>query len=260
MSQITYPVTFDGVDLNIVPGLTVLSTDPYKPAKRSLNSALIAHSDRSRLMSAYYTERNITVRVGITRTTRRLLEQSVDSLMNIIQGREKELVIPQSTGLRTYTSTFADAVTDKDGGSYLEFELIFSCSDRFGYDIASTLLLQITNYTSSNRSDRLEFGGSAEWQAPVITFTYSVITDGTTKTVTVGNSNTGQEVNITRTWAAGDVVEIDSKNKTVKVNGIEVAFTGAIPEWNTGFGYWYYQDNFSTRTFSGQIRHTRRFV
>lgn len=260
MSQIVYAANFNNNDLTLVNGLTVLATDPYTPPKRTVSSGIIARSNKSKVASAFYTERYITVRVNVVRATRALMEQSLDSLMTLLQGIEKILVLNQGANGRKYYATLSDTNIVAAGGSYLEMDLIFECADRFGYDSAATLLLQVTNFTSSNRSDPLNFGGSAPWQAPVITLTYSVVTGGTSKAVTIGNSNTGQQVVITRTWAAGDVIQIDSFNKTVKVNGLEVAFVGAIPEWPPGSGYWYYSDTLASRTFSAQILNTNRYT
>lgn len=263
MSKISYPAIYNDIDLTSVEGLTVLKTDPYRPPKRSLSLANLIRTNKSKLTGAYYTERNITVRVEITRNTRALMEQSLDTLMGILQPLEKALVLNQGVSRRKYYCTFSDSVIVEEsaGGSYLELDLVFACSDRFGYDLGATNLLNISSaYTSADRSDGLTFQGSALWQVPVITITYSALTGGTNKAVTIGNGNTGQAVTITRTWTAGDVIQIDCYNKTVKVNNIEVAFTGAIPEWNRGFGYWYYNDALTTRSFTGSITCVFRYV
>lgn len=262
MSYLAYPITFNGIDLNTVSGLTVLKTNPYHLPTRELSIADLARTSKSKINSAYYKERLILVRVGITRATRALLETSIDSLMTILQPIDKVLVLPQAGGLRKYYTTLSDAVVNEEveGGSYIEMDLIFTCSDRFGYDINPTVLLSFPAYTSSNRSDGLTFRGSAPWQVPVITLTFSSITSGTNKAIVVGNSSTGQQVTITRTWASTDIVEIDSYNKTVKVNGVAIDYTGVIPEWEPGFGYWYYSDTFGTRTFIGSITCVFRYT
>lgn len=267
MSQIINPVLFDGVDLNIVAGVTILRTDPYRPPRRSLSMSVVTRTNKSKVNSGFYVERTITVHVGISRATRALVEQSLDSLMQLVQGLEKPLVFLQSDTLRKYYATLSDApIGDMSGGSYLELDLVFDCSDRYGYDLAPTLLLSMSGYTSANRSDGLIFAGSAEWQLPMITVTYVTITDGTAKTVTVGNSQTGQQVAVTRTWVPGDVLTVgyvlinNSYEPSVKVNGVETDFVGAIPEWRNGPGYWYYSDTFTARSFNGSITQVRRYV
>lgn len=263
MSKIVYPVFFNDIDINTVNGLTVLETDPYATPRRNLGIAEIIRTERNRLTGAFYEPRQINVRVELSRKTRALMEQSQDELMAILQPTEKPLVFTQSLSQRKYTATFSDAIPEKRsaGGSYLEQVLSFLCNDAFGYDLTATTLLSITSaYTSMSRSDRLTFGGSALWQTPVFRITFSAVAGSGERYVTIGNADIGQAVTITRTWANGDYIEIDSNNDTVKVNGVEVAHVGRPPRFNKGFGWWYYIDNFTSRSFTGNITCAFRYV
>jgi hypothetical protein len=255
-------VSFDSNDLaTAVPGLTVLKTNAYQPGKRTLSNYGIARTNLNKVNSAFYTDRTLDVRVGITRTTRDLAEQSLDTLLGILQGQEKALIVSESSTRRQYTATMLDTPILVGGGAYMEVDLIFYLSDSFGYDLASTLLLQITNYTSSYKSDRLLFSGSANFQAPVITITFTAVGSATSKTVLIGNSGNGQQLTITRTWVAGDVLVINERaTNPVTINGLPVAFTGSIPQWPPGFGFWSYSDNFTSRTINGQIGCNFRWV
>lgn len=256
MSVIQNPCFFNGYDLTSVPGLTVLSTNPYIPPQRKINIADIIRTDRAKATSAFYTKRQISVKVGITAGSRALIEQALDSLMAMLQGVEKELIMNQGAGQRKYFATLSDAVINASGGSYLEITLVFECSDRFGYDLQSTLAL-IVSYTATAN---IVFAGSAPWQAPIITITFSAVTGGTSKDVVVGNGVTNQKVTINRTWVAGDVLVIDTLAGTVKVNGVEVAFSGALPLFTPGTGVFTYADTLSTRTLTGEVRYNKRYV
>lgn len=265
MPQIINPVIFNNNYFEQVTGLTVLAFDPYKPAKRHLSISDLIRTSKSRHNSGFYNQKQISIRVGISRATRALLETSIDQLTSMLQGINKILELPQGGYQRQYYCSLSDAVVDKDGASYIEITLVFECTDRFGYNKNSDVLLSITSaYTSAYRSDRLTFDGSAPTQVPITRLTLSALTGGTGKIIRIGNGQTGQEVAITRTWAAGDFIEIDSFNRTVKVNNIDVAFTGAIPEWNNGasnpFGYWYYSDNLTTRSFTGTVTYNKRYA
>lgn len=252
--------TFNGNELTNISGLTILATDPYKPARRKLSINDIANSNKSKITSAYYKEKDITMRVGISRSTRALLETSIDALLNILQGQEKSLILSQSGTSRRYTCTYADFNVLLSGGSYIELELVFKTSDHFGYDINLSELLQVSNFTSGQKTDRITVSGSAPWQTPIITITYTSITTGTSKAVRIGNDSTGQQISITRTWVTGDVLVIDVNAQTVKVNGTEVAFSGALPEWNTGVGYISYSDDFGARTYGMNVSYYKRYI
>lgn len=261
MSDINYSANFDGVELTSVEGLTILATNPYVPAKRSLTLSQLARTNKAKVSGAFYNKRDLLVRVSINRATRDLLEQSIDSLMLLLQGLEKDLILRQSNTQRKYIASYSDSIVKADGGSHIEIDLIFVTSDHFGYDISSSLLTQITNFTSGNKTETIQVGGTAPFQLPVITLTYSAIgSTADSRNVTIGNGALGMAVSITRTWTNGDVIAISAVDGTVKVNGVNVTYTGAIPEFAPGVGYLTYNDTFTSRTFSATVTYTKRYI
>jgi len=168
--------------------------------------------------------------------------------------------VPQASGTRKYLTTYSDYDVRRDGGSYIELDLNFVCSNSFGYSTIDITLFTFTGSTVATRTESITLDGSAPWQAPRFSITYSALTGGSAKTVTYGNSNTGQQISIVRTWTSGDVLVIDSDAKTVQVNGADVDFSGAFPEWQKGVGSVYYSDNFTSRTFSGTLKYNKRYV
>lgn len=252
---------FDGLSFNTISGVSVLSINTYDPAKRRLNIYEIAHGQRSKATSGFYNKKTITIKVGITGGTRMDAEQSLDSLLSSLHGLEKELVIDQGRdGRRVYTASLVDTVIQEGGGSYIEVGLVFECSDPFGYELTSTLALVIDDLTTQY----LVFEGGAPTQVPLITIAYASITmTGATGTVSVGNLKTAQTVTVTRVWATGDVLRIDCRNKTVTVNNVEVAFSGAIPEWTSNeLGFMTYDDDFisGTITSSSSVTYNKRYT
>lgn len=260
MSDTNIFTSFDGVDLTTVSGLSVLATKPYLFAKRNLVVAPLARVSKAKINSGFYDKKEIPIRIGIRAQSRDLLEASLDQLATILQGLEKDLIMRQSGGLRRYTASYSDFNVITSGGSYLEGELIFESSDHFGYDINSKLLLQVNSFTSNAKTDQVTLVGSAPFQLPVITITYTALSGSTSKSVTIGNGGNGTAITVTRTFAVNDVLVIDCQNQTVKVNGVDVAFTGAFPEFANGVGYLTYADTFSSRTFNNTTRYTPRYV
>lgn len=255
-----HSVTFDGVDLHSITGVTVLKTDPYKLPRRDVSMSRITRTDQSYSNTANYVERIIVVSVGISRNTRSDLERSVDDLMAILQGVNKPLIMDQAGSTRVYYATLEDAPVEEDGGSYIKIDLTFTCVDRYGYGPTQLTLLTIGTTTAYSRVDSLNFVGSAK-QAPLFTITYSSITDGTDETVMIGNGNSSQEISITRVWASSDVITIKTGNQPyVRVNGVDVEFSGSFPLFETGSQTWYYEDTFTARTFTGSIVYTPRYT
>lgn len=259
MSNNSIFAIFNSNQLTSVTGLSVLKTDPYKQPQRKLSIANLARSNKRRANSAFYTQKQIVVRVGITRSSRDAVEQSIDALNNLLQGVSKELWLQQSGSVRKYYCTLNDVTPRVDGGAYWEADLIFACDDSFGYDTAYTTIVNKSNSAASD-NDQYNFQGSADFQAPIITVKLTAVTGGTAANMVIGNQQTGQSITINRTWAANDLVEIDSQNETVKVNGVEVAFTGAFPKFATGLGNLTYSDNFTTRTKTYFAFYYKRWV
>jgi len=260
MSQLNTTVSFNAVELTSIVGLTILATNPYVPAKRRLSRSSLARSNKSKTNSAFYTEREISIKVNISRDTRDLLESSIDSLMTILQGLEKDLIVRQSGSDRLYTATYNDAVVSKAGGSYIELDLVFVTSSHFGYATTATTNLTVGTYTGGNRADVLQFGGSAPFQQPIITVTFNYVFDTDEQDVVIGNADLGMAITINRIWEDLDVLVIDSTEQSVKVNGTEVPFTGAIPEFKVGEGVLTYNDTFTARTVDYQVSYTKRYI
>lgn len=115
---------------------------------------------------------------------------------------------------------------------------------------AATAFPATTSRSSSSYVDSVSVGGTAPWQRTKATITFSAITGGTNQAVTFGNNGTGQQISVTRTWAATDVLVVDSITRTVTVNGTAVDYSGAFPEFQTGTQAFAYSDGFTTRTFN----------
>lgn len=255
-----HSVSFDGVDLTTITGLTVLAIDPNPTLRRNLSIYDIARANKSKTTASYHTEKNIQIRVNIVASTRALLESYIDSLMGILHDTESTLSISQSGSTREYTATYSDSTLSYQGGSYSEIELNFICSDKFGYETNYTTLLDGVNYSSAQKTNSLVFSGSAPTQVPIISLYYSILNSGDGAYVKIGNSVNGQYITITRNWTSTDELEIDCQNKSVKVNDVEVDFVGAFPEWKTGNGQIFYQDSFLSRQYNTTILYKKRYV
>lgn len=261
MSLSTYYVIFDDNNLeNSVTGLDVLGIDSYKQPKRSLSVSPISNTNQSHVASGFYTERYINVRIRIKAPDNEILESRIDSLNSLLQSIEKTLVVPQAGFARKYTASLEDVETIDGGGAHWHATLIFRCSDNYGYDFTYTSVIDMTNVSSSTRSDTHEWKGSAYLQAPHIEVYYTAMSGGSGGVVIIGSSVVGQQVTIARDWVAGDRLTIDVVESTVQVNGDDVAFTGALPQFTVGTSNITYYDDFTTRTFDYFVYYYKRWV
>lgn len=256
----TRGVTFNTSDLETaVPGLKIVGL-PDRPPQRDLNLLYIAQTDRRTDVSNFYTSRKVNIQCEIGQDTRALLDDALDTLNKILAPKEKTLVVPYGSTTRQYTATFSNMSKTNMSGGFVELDLEFECSDSMGYDTASTTLVSHLHNVAASKSYGFDLGGSAEWQYPVITVTINSLLGGTSKAITLGAHNTNQSVTVTRTWSALDILIIDTVNQTVQVNGVDVAFTGALPIFKLPSGQLDYSDTIDHRDVDVGMTYQRRYI
>lgn len=254
---------FNANDLaTVVPGLIITATNPYVYPTRTLYTNALAAADKSVTSGSNYTEKKVIVSAEIGQNTRELLDAAIDTMNGYLTGKEKTLILSWAGATRQWTATLDNVTYHEVLGGYASFDLEFELSDPFGYDVSTTNLFSTSLTGSTSTTNFIGIiGGSADWQAPIITITFTAITGGTSKVVTVGNPANGQTCTITRSWTSADVLVINSQTKTVTVNGTEVATTGACPEWASGAaGSMSYTDTFTTRTRTMSGLYTKRHI
>lgn len=246
-------ISFDGNSLQTANILTSDIAHEQYPAKNVVIYAL-AHNNGSVIPYISYPSKTIRVSGKITDTTIAGLDSRLDSFRAYFTGQDKNLDIGYNGTTRRYIATANNISIDRPGGlTYANFEVELIAPQPFGQDTSSTTALNATGRTSSSYSDAYTFLGTAPVQRPVFTLSYSVVTGGTGATVSIGNNSTGQNLSITRNWAASDILIVDVSARTVTVNGTAVAFSGAFPEFATGSQTFTYSDTLTTRTFTENI-------
>lgn len=211
----------------------------------------LAHANGSQIPFVSYPNKVIHVTGFILDTSIAALDTRIDTFKSYQNLVSQNLDIDYNSTTRRYVATVNSLSIDRPNGlNWATFDIEFYCTNPFGKDTSTTTCATGVGVTASPGTYAHTFLGTAPWQQPVITITFTALTGGTAKTVSVGNLNTGQQVNITRTWVATDVLVIDATTKTVTVNGVAVAYTGAIPEFAPGAQTITYSDNLTTRTYT----------
>lgn len=252
----TGAITFDSNSLQtFVPSTNVgIITNGIEhtnlPAKDAGLYAL-ANANQSVIPYVGYPSKAITVTGVIVGSTSANLDSRIDSFKAYFLGKDKNLDIEYNGTTRRYCATVNSiSIVRQQKALFAKFQIEFICSLPFGKNTTATTALSAAARTLSGYTDPYTFLGSAPFQLPVITITYSAVTDGAAY-VSFGNSGNGQGITITdQTWAAADVLEIDVANRTVKKNGVEIDFLGAFPEFAPGAQNFSYSDGFTARTFA----------
>jgi hypothetical protein len=221
-----------------------------KSAKRAQSYAL-SHANASIIPFVEYPNKPITISGVIVGTTIADCDAQIDTFNGCLIAQGANLDIDYGGSTRRYIATATNIDVQRPGNlSWANFIVTFTCTQAFGQDVNQTTILNSTGRTSATYSDGYTFGGTAPYQTPIFTLTYTAVSGATNKAVIIGNSGNGQEITVQRTWSNGDVLVVDCSNSTVTVNGVPVDFTGAFPLFPPGAQTISYSDGFSSRTFS----------
>lgn len=254
-------VLFNSVDLTTLPGFEIFKIDHHKRPVRVSNWQKLARSDGKKLVNSEYSERVITISGVLRGTSRANYEANRDNLFLYLEPQEATLRIPQSGGNRDYTATVDDIdYSDEPQGGLAPIVLKFVCSNPpYGRDTSTTTSVN-TRFTGSSKANTFVAVGGSKPALPVLTVTLNSGSGLTSKYIQLTNSTTGKLIKVTRTWVAGDVLVIDCENKTVKVNGAAVDYTGVFPSWNPTDTQLQYDDTLTTRDVTLTMVYKRRWL
>lgn len=224
--------------------------------ERDVKLFALAHANRSVIPDDNYPSRRITISGKLIAASVTAMDVLEDTFKAYFRGKDKNLDIGNNGGSRRFIATANSVSIDRPGGlQHADFSVEFICTQPFGK--ATTATTPSSSFspsaaarTLSGYTDAITFAGTAPYQLPVITITLTAVTGGTGY-LAVSNSGNGQGITITgQSFVNGDVIEIDCENKTVKLNGTEIDFLGAFPEFEPGAQSLAYSDGFTTRTFT----------
>lgn len=256
----TDPIYFDSKNIvSLVPGWITTGTDPNRYPTRDVTKFHIAYTNRSKLTSAFFTDKAINISGIITRSGREELDQSISQLRKLLRPINKTLQLPVSGEQRQfYEATVKNIIVSGVKGGYASISIEFTAADPFNYALTSTELLNVVNLTSGDKSYPVTLDGTAV-QMPTITITLDSITTIGSNTVTITDPISGKYVSIQRAWTATEVIVINCREKTVTINGVVTEYEGRIPEWETGAGFINYTDNFTARQVDINVTYYKRY-
>lgn len=244
-----------------IAGVYFTRRKTHKLGSRSIKSYKLGMTDGNRQVRSEYGIKQVELEGFIQASTLAAAEQVRDELVGRLQGDRVFLDIMQAGALRRYLVTFNNVIfTDAEGG-YMPFSIEFESEMPYGYDPNLTTDVNSVAISGATQTHNPNFGGKYKIE-PIITVTIATLTGGASASISVGNSQTGREITVTRGWSAADVLVIDNENKTVQVNGEDVEFSGAWLEFdpydsNEDIAY---EDTFSARTGTFKVQSHRRYL
>lgn len=243
-----------------VTGVHTTALNVYDGPARQLQTAGLAMQDGEVIIESLYRAKVILAEGYMLAASGEALETLIDTFKTNLNKKQRGLVISNGGENRVYTSTPSRISIGRPpgGASMASFAVEFYVPSGVGEAEESTTLATDTITTAT---DSVPVNVLGSYRAnPLITLTYNSLTGGTSKTVSVTNSATQLGVSITRTWVAGDVLEIDTLNKTVRVDGVDVEFDGQLPYWVPGNAAIDYNDDMTTRNVDLIATYTKRYI
>lgn len=181
-----------------------------------------------------YRQNRIKLQGTLQSTSRTALEALMDSMRKALGATGGKILRISFAGQARYFDncwpTNIEGIFDGRDHYHIDwcpFSIEFTSLHPYGRDLDRTILDAPYAITSSPTNFILANAGTAPTE-PVITL--SVVTAGTLSAVNLENQENGDSITVTRAFSDGDTLEIDSENKTVKVNGVAVEYSGVIPK------------------------------
>lgn len=246
-------ISFDSHDLQTSTILTAVIDHEGMPEKDAKLYA-IAHANKSAIPFVNYPSRKISIAGKVVGTSIADLDSKLDTFRSYFNSKDANLDIGYNGGTRRYIATaMPPKITRPFGLAVANFTIEFVCTQPFGQNTSATSALSASGRTSGSYSDSHTFLGTAPFQLIVATITINSVTGGDSF-ITLKNDGNDQGITIFgQTFANGDVLVIDCKERTVTLNGDEIDFLGAFPEFPPGSQDIGYEDGFSARNFDIDI-------
>lgn len=241
-------------------GVRVIDTDVYSAPPNKIQADALAERDGALVTQQQFDSKPFNVSGILKKDTQAELEDLMDVFKEAMARKNQAFDIEHGSGTRRYLASAQNIIVSRRGLTSAAFSVQFLSPDGMGWDLDSQDLIESTNLTLSNVTVPLTVGGSYRAD-PFIRITVNTVTGGSpSKTVSISNASTLRTLSVTRTWVAGDVLEIDTMKGQLLVNGIATEFRGQLPSFEPGEGALVYLDDFTTRDVTIVSSYTRRWL
>lgn len=222
-------VVFNGFDFN-ANGWKIDKVFHESSPDRTIDVGAIAGNDGFSILEDKFEKKIIRAFGTILADSRELLNAAIeDGNAQMLTEGQEELGVHDDDGSSRYWNATIQRIElprERFNDSHVEFEVTF-LADPFSVD-GVRRIIQATGITSSPYNADYSIDGSAEPLPDIKITVNSATTFSALKFKVV---TTGDEITITRSFSASDVVIIAMATKTVFVNGVEVAYDGIFPKF-----------------------------
>jgi len=254
-------LTFAGVDLSSGAN-TVTETDAFSAPSKTTKIIELARRDGSVQVFEKFNSRTIQVSGYVKADTGLNLRAAMDQLKKLLLAPKSQLTLTEDGYPMTWDQTKMknlNIARDRNQVSYATWSAEFFSQQPFGVDgISDTWFDQ--DVTGATQTVAFNVYGTYPGY-PIIDITVTAINPNDTDTTIVfGNPATSQLLEITRTFKAGDIINIDTLNRRVFIGTELISPDGQFPAWIPGAGTFEVSDLATTRTLHIKAVAPRRYL
>lgn len=254
-------VTIDGQALRQMPWFEVDTIRLDETPDRVIEKTQLVDTDGERIMSQQYGSKPVILKGHFLAPNRWDYEQGRDKLlMTLNKYNAFEIVTEQSGEQRSFEGTYQNCQFEYKGLGFCLVTINFQITGAFGKTVQKDKPIAGVEITE-NFNTVLNVGGSAN-ALPIITMSLRSLSDYENKVPFVFeflSRNVLSRIEIDRIWQQGDVLVINSVNKTVKVNGQDVDYIGILPEI-LGDTTMSIHDDANSRNYELSMEYNRRWL
>lgn len=254
-------VSFAGYPLNSGASfVTQISHEPM-PA-RDRDTFPLPRGDGGGSLGDYWRGRRIRVSGYLTAATHDELDAAIDSFKQSMATENGSLRVVVNGAVRVFTGTLANgpSVFDRQHfhQTFIPYQLDFDCLVPDGYGRAESYTsLEFTDETSLAFTEEAQHAGTARARA-IVRVNFSAANAVTA--VSFKNNTTGETLTVAEAVTAGDLLEIDSEQMTVKLNSAEVDYSGLFPSLKPGVNNFTLTITATSATYTLTIQHRATYL
>lgn len=253
---------YDGFSFTTAP--FSITEWPYTGApNKSIKGYDLAREHGQKRAFVSYDAPTITVSGLIKASSREELDGYIDTFKAWTRRDRGTFTLDYGTGVRIWDDAVVKSFSIDRAPRDLSrtpWTLTFELESPFAKDGNLDLLATGLVITTATRDIGINIGGTMDGD-PQISFQISAFNPTVSpKTIIVSNPSASQYLSILRTWAVGDVVDIDCVNRLVYVNGSAFYAAGQFPSFGIGPGILQYSDDATSRNVVLTATNERRFL
>lgn len=235
--------------------------EAFSTPSRELVTFKIPRADGGGWNGDYFRERRVKVSGIIEKATNALLETEIDTFKQEMCTPQAFLDLKVNGEVRRIVATLEDPermFARREGFhvTFAPFDMTFLAIEpmwhSLDYETQTYEDIVLLSYP-----DEIEVTGSYKAQ-PVIVVILQAATSVTA--IAFENTTNGDAIEVTDSFAAGDVLTIDCEEKSVSVNGVEIDYDGIFPELNIGINEFVIDVTGSAVEYTATVKYRKTYL